>query len=128
MSKAYCVQESYMYDRETGNKEPRDLSSAQRFGSIVTVLGSNDKGSMTPDTVISKIAEKLQDFNYKDDYIFTSGGDPINFALVLSVLTSWGIPNFKYLRWERERSAEGKPTGNGFYVAVEIPLGDWEDV
>jgi hypothetical protein len=121
MSKVYCIQESYTKDQETNAFIPRDLSSAQKFGSVEILLNSQEKGSLSPDTVLNKIEDRLADFNHETDYLCSTGGDPLNIGLVFCILTRWNVPFVKFLRWERERVG-GKPTGQGFYIAVQIPL------
>ncbi len=118
MSRAFCVQESYMRDKNTGAAIPRDLSSAAEFGSVEFLLSQDEKGSLTPAFVMDKLLTKLSDFDPESDYLFTSGGDPLNFPLAVAALKELGVDKFKYLRWERSRNN----ASGGFYVATDVRL------
>lgn len=103
--------------------QPRDLSSANRYGRIVTVLGVADRPGIKPGPCYFKLCKDLRNFRPDKDYICFAGGDPLSLGLAFGALVYNGVREFNFLRWERERSTTGeRTTGVGFYVPTRILL------
>lgn len=117
MPTCYCVQEpSLERDRVTGNLIPKDLSSAQRYGTVVFLLSQEDKPSLTTGPCARKIAQGLKNFK-PEDYLFFAGGDPHGYFIAGNIMTQLGFSEVNTLRWEREiDAATGKRLRSGFYV------------
>lgn len=114
MPTAYCVQKP--------RGKTHDLSSANRFGNVVTILEAYDNPSLNPAGCLHKINRALKDFG-PDDMVFMAGGDFLSLALALCVLKDLGFKNVNYLRWERERDIDGtRKVGVGYYVQEPLPL------
>jgi hypothetical protein len=108
MTTAFCVQ--------APRGKSHDLSSANRYGNIVTILSATDNPSLNPGACMHKMNKALKDFG-PDDVIFMAGGDYLSLAFGLLILYQQGFKEVKYLRWERERDIEGnRKVGHGFYV------------
>lgn len=119
----YVVQEPPpIWNRQTGKSVLKDLSSAQRYGRLMTVLGSSDQPSLTPGPCLFQLQKGLREFNPSDDYICFAGGDPMSLALALLVIRDFGIKEVKTLRWDRERTTSGERKTGGFYTPISTPL------
>lgn len=122
-SVVYIVQEPPMiYDRASKRHFSKDLSSAQRYGRIVYILGPSDQASLTPGPCMHKLRKELKDFRPDADYICFAGGDPMSLALAMLVLRDMNINTATALRWDRERDTSGERKNGGFYVPVSTPL------
>jgi hypothetical protein len=114
MAIAYCVQKP--------RGKQHDLSSANRFGRVVTILDEADNPSLNPAGCLHKINRALKEFS-PDDIIFMAGGDFLSLALALCALKDLGFKEVNYLRWERERDIDGtRKHGVGYYVQEPLPL------
>jgi hypothetical protein len=114
MATAYCVQ----MPRGKG----RDLSSANRYGTVETILSEIDNPSLNPAACLHKLSKALRDFG-PHDVLFSAGGDHLSLALALCVLKDQGFSEINYLRWERERDIDGqRKAGVGYYVKAPLPL------
>lgn len=101
----------------------RDLSSAQRYGKLVSLLSLREQASLTPGPSLFKLQKLLRDFNPDKDYVCFPGGDPMALALTMLTLRDMNFREIQYLRWERERSIDGERFNNrGFYLNVSVPL------
>ena len=107
-------------------QEPRaakDLSSAQRYGTLQPILGAGDDVGLTPGPALHKLARALRRFA-GDDYLCAAGGDPLGLALALVALRNeTPLREVQFLRWERERDIHGRRLqGVGFYVPTKVQL------
>ncbi len=107
--------------QEPTTTSPRDLSSANRYGKIISVLAIGDRPSMLPGPTLHKLRKGLRDFK-PDDYLVWAGGDPLAMMLAGVVMTELGYREFKFLRWDRERGTDRSRTGGGFYIPTAINL------
>lgn len=102
-----------------------DLSSAQRYGKIETILSSADVASLAPGPCLFKIRQAFKRYR-PGDYICYALADPAAILLVGLVLAEQGLERepIQWLRWERERTTDGKrvPGGVGFYVPTIIDI------
>lgn len=64
----------------------------------------------------------LHEFDKEKDYLCFAGGDPVSLALAMLALRDMGHVFINLLRWERERSPDGKKLYGGFYVPVKTKL------
>lgn len=100
----------------------KDLSSAQRYGTLQTVLPDGTRPSYAPGPTLMKLAKGLRNFR-EEDFLCAPGGDPLGLALALLALRYNGVREVQYLRWERERSIDGaRQAGAGYYVPVRLSL------
>ncbi len=99
----------------------KDLSSAQRYGKVLHILGPRDQASLAPGPCLFKIKKTLRDFNPETDFLCYAGGDPHTLLLVGFALRDLNIRDARFLRWERERDTEGRRKPGGFYVPVGMP-------
>ena len=114
MPTAFCIQ--------APRGKSRDLSSANRFGDVETILGAKDNPMLSPGPVLHKLKQALRNFT-PDDMIFAAGGDHLSLGLALCVLKDMGFKEVQYLRWERERDINGqRKRGVGYYVKAPLPL------
>lgn len=116
----YVVQEPPPF-RRGGRLVAKDLSSAQRYGKLVTILANDDQPSLTPGPALHELSKALRQFNPSTDYLCWAGGDPMSMALAIVALKEQGVHYVPTLRWERERDNDGQRTRGGFYVPIEVP-------
>lgn len=121
-SRIFLVQQPPPTYRRGHPPVTKDLSSAQKYGTIIPVLAEGEQPSSTPAACMNRIYDVVNTFDEKTDYVCFAGGDPMSLALTLLVLADIGVESAKVLRWERERNFEGSRTGGGFYLPVETPL------
>lgn len=122
-SVVYVVQEPPpVYNRTEGKTVHKDLSSANRYGTLMPILSKGNQASLTPGPSLSELHRKLRHFNPDLDYICFAGGDPMSLALALLVLRDMNVKEVSILRWDRERSTDGVRTAGGFYTPVVTPL------
>lgn len=105
----------YLIQEPTTDRIPRDLSSANRYGKIVSVLSAEHKPSLLPGPSLHEMRRVMKNF-HPDDYILWIGGDPMGPLLAGYVMNELGYRSCKFLRWERERDLDGRRTGTGFYM------------
>jgi hypothetical protein len=102
-----------------------DLSSAQRYGKIETILSSADVASLAPGPCLTKIRQAFKRYR-PGDFICYALADPAAILLVGLVLAEQRLDRepIQWLRWERERTIEGKRVqgGIGFYTPTIIDL------
>lgn len=119
----YIVQEPPpVRNVHTGKSIMKDLSSAQRYGRLMMLLGSSDQASLTPGPCLFQLQKGLRDFNPNEDYVCFAGGDPMSLALAMLVLRDYGFKEVQTLRWDRERGVDGERKPGGFYSPVTTPL------
>lgn len=111
-----------VFNRRTGELMPKDLSSANRYGELVTILPSRYSVSDLPGPTMRLLYNALKDFEPSRDFICFSGGDAMALALAMLVLRDMNHRDVRVLKWDRERSLDGERTGVGFYVPVLTPL------
>lgn len=97
-----------------------DVSQADRYGTVVELLGERDKPSFYPDACFHKLASRLSTFNQDQDYILWAGGDAVSLVMLGVVLEQCKVTHFRWLRFNRAVGADGKRTGSGEYVPVLI--------
>ncbi len=110
MNKVYIVQEP---------PHERDLSSAESYGQLVTVLTTYDRPSITPGPCLYKLRSELSKFT-KEDYLVWTGGDPMGALLAGIVIAELPFNEIKLLRWDRKKDLNGVRTEVGFYVPVVL--------
>lgn len=98
----------------------RDLSSANRYGTVHFIMEANPPPSLAPGQAIQQTRKALRDFDETQDYIAWAGGDPVATFIVGAVLAEKGVRAVKWLKYDRERSPDGTRTGAGFYTPVTI--------
>lgn len=99
---------------------PRDLSSAEQFGTLHTVIDDEAAQVGYAPARIRRLMEKeFVKFDADEDFIVQAGGDPWMLFVAGMVVNSLfpGKP-VKTLRWEREIGEDGRR--RGFYVPVHI--------
>lgn len=100
----------------------RDLSSAQRYGTLRPLLTRSDKPGTAPGPCLWKIYQTLSKEYSNGDYLCVPGGDPLAAVLVGAAIGSLGLDEINMLRYERSRDLEGNRTKVGFYVPVSCKL------
>lgn len=95
-----------------------DISPAINLGQFVFVFDSHEQPGLTPGPSMNKARKILKDF-CNEDYILWAGGDPAALAVVTLVASDMNHGVINFLRWERERNAEGR-TGRGYYMPVRL--------
>lgn len=100
----------------------RDLSSANRYGTVHFIMEAHPAPSMAPGQAIQQARKVLRDFNETEDYIAWAGGDPIATFIVGAILAECGVKSVKWLKYDRERSPDGTRTGAGFYTPITVRL------
>lgn len=96
-----------------------DLTSAQKYGTLVPIFTRSDRPTIRPQQAIEKAKLALRDFR-EDDYVLWATGDPCGLFIVSSILAQKGFTRVSYLRWERTRNAYGERDGSGLYVPLII--------
>jgi hypothetical protein len=117
----YLVQEPPPI-RTSGGLITKDLSSAHRYGKLLTILTAQDQASLTPGPILNKLTRELHEFNPRTDFICFAGGDPMSLALALLALRNMNYSEVQTLRWDRARSIDGRREPGGYYVNVNTPL------
>jgi hypothetical protein len=120
-SRVFVVQEPPPM-RRGGAMVHKDLSSAQRYGRLVTILSSQDQPSLTPGPMLHKLSKALRDFDPSLDFVCFAGGDPMSLALALVALKDLNLRDVQVLRWDRERDTSGERMNGGYYVNISTPL------
>jgi len=103
---------------------PADVRPAKIYGEIEYILGTGDRTSSNPDLTVHKLFKALETFSPETDFILWAGGDPLSLMLTGAVMIELGLPRYKYLRFEKDRSrpvSNGEPAV-GFYVPVQVDL------
>lgn len=111
-----------MRDPETGVRRPRDLSSANRYGTIRFVFNRDEHPSLTPSESLVQAQKVLANFDPHNDYVCYAGGDPLSIAITFLALKALRIHTVQFLRYDRERGRDGGSSGHGFYVPVTVNL------
>lgn len=102
---------------------PADTSAAAIYGEIVTILGTGDRTSSSPDLSAAKLFKAFESFDSENDFVLWAGGDPLSCMLTGAVLAELGILRYKYLRFEKDRARTGNGVPvTGFYVPVQVNL------
>lgn len=104
------------------SKSDRDFSSANRYGTVKFAISEHNSPSRVPGQAMIEARRSLKGFREDIDYISCSGGDPVAMFVLGSVLKDMGVKRVKYLRYDRERSTDGRRTGAGFYTPTTIVL------
>ena len=110
----------------------RDLSSAQRYGTIVYLIDDPEfQASLFPAKALMEIVNRLRewDYNPERDYVVFAGGDSVGALMLGQITSAFGritrrniIPKFyRTLRWDRELQPDGTRAG-GFYTPVVVPF------
>lgn len=112
-----------------------DLSSAERLGQLVPVLGERDSPSLALAPALVKMRTALRDYNPDEDHLLAAGGDQLASFLAGMVMTDEGLlrrGEVSWLRWDRNRDFDGRRDLNrGEYQPVRFSLngpgnkGDW---
>ncbi len=100
----------------------RDLSSAEKYGKIVSIIGSNEKPSINIPSALSKITNAMTKYRPEFDVIVFAGSDPIVEFLLGVVAERLQLKELTKLIWNRSRDPEGRLNGGGFYVPKKIQL------
>lgn len=94
-----------------------DLSSAQRYGTIVPVLSGKDNPGQAPGPALFKLKHALRDYQ-PQDFVAYALADPAAAFLAGMVFAREDLMRepVNWLRWDRERSTDGERQRGGFYV------------
>lgn len=106
-------------------RKQADVSPARSYGEIFFALTHSDRTSLNPSLVYRKLRQVMTQFKPETDYILWSGGDPVSFLLLGSILLEFGMKRVRYLRYEKRQGIVGYDSSTGYYVPVEISLGDF---
>lgn len=111
----YAVQRQLAYDAGSGGLKPKfDLSSAEEFGQIAYVLGSN--AAPWSDGIVAEAELGLKDYASGRDHLLLIG-NPVLIAVVSAIAARRG-PVLKFLQWSgKERR----------YLPIEVNLLPGED-
>lgn len=111
--KVWLIQESW--------SQNADLSSAQRYGTVMPILTPQDHPGRMPGPALFKLKKALKDY-HPDDYIAYGLADPAGLFLAGMVFARENMMKepINWLRWERERDTEGERTKGGFYTPTKI--------
>lgn len=103
-----------------------DLTSAERLGTVVPVLGERESPSLALAPALVKMRQALRDYDPKTDHLLAAGGDQLASFLAGMVLTDEGILRSEpvsWLRWDRNRDFDGRrDMSQGSYVPVLFGL------
>jgi hypothetical protein len=103
-----------------------NLSSAERFGTVVPVLGERESPSLALAPALTKMRTALRDYDPTSDHLLAAGGDQLASFLAGMVLTDEGILRndpVSWLRWDRARDFDGRrDPSNGSYEPVQFGL------
>lgn len=108
-----------------------DLSSAERYGTVVPVLGERESPSLALAPALIKIRKALRDYRPEKDFLLAAGGDQLASFIAGMVMTDEAILSKGYvtwLRWDRDRDFDGRrDSSKGEYVPVRFNLnGFWK--
>lgn len=93
----YVVQQHMRRNRQTGNLEPTfDVSPAEKFGEIVTLMPPQASPLEDPETVLDQLREKLSDMRDGDHILLC--GNPILIGLT-AVAASEYVDEVRFLQW-----------------------------
>ncbi len=111
--KVWLLQESW--------SQNADLSSAQRYGTVMPILSADDHPGRMPGPAIFKIRKALKGY-HPDDYVAYGLADPAAPFLAGMVFARENLLHqpVNWLRWERNRDTEGERTKSGFYTPTPI--------
>lgn len=98
-----------------------DLSSAQRYGKVVTILDATDIPGRAPGPALFKLRKALKEY-HPQDYVAYALSDPASLFLAGMVFARENLMRepVNWLRWDRERSPSGERLVGGFYTPTPI--------
>ena len=110
----------------------RDLSSAQRYGTIVYLIDDPEfQPSLFPAKALMEIVNRLREWDYhpERDYVVFAGGDSVGALMLGQITSAFGRVSrgntttkfYRTLRWDRELQPDGTRAG-GFYTPVVVPF------
>jgi hypothetical protein len=102
-----------------------DLSSAAQYGPISTIFEADARPALTPGPSIHHIRKILREYN-EGDFFLWAGGDPAALFMVGAIVQEVAPYGTNFLRWERVM-ADGRRTGQGFYIPVRITFREKKD-
>ncbi len=107
----YVVQNQMRMSDRTGELEPKfDMSSAERFGTLVYLLSPTAR-PFTSAPIIQQLKEKLKDFG-NDDYLLLIG-NPCLIGFAVAVAAGMNSGWINVLQWDGRKRE---------YVSVEADL------
>lgn len=111
--KVWLLQESW--------KPDVDMSSAQRYGTVIPILTRLDVPGQAPGPCLFKLKHALRDY-HPDDYVTYALSDPAAPFLAGMVFANEGLLRepVNWLRWDRERDINSQRTKGGYYIASKI--------
>lgn len=103
-----------------------DLTSAERLGTVVPVLGERESPSLALAPALTKMRSMLRDYDPANDHLLAAGGDQLASFLAGMVLTDEGLMRdepISWLRWDRNRDFDGRRDATlGSYQPVRFGL------
>lgn len=97
-----------------------DLSSAQKYGTLIPIFTRSDRPALRPSTAITKAQRVLESFSPADHILWT-GGDPCGLAIIMAVLGK-RHEVISFLKWENYRDEMGNRNGTGYYAPIHLNL------
>lgn len=88
-----------------------DLSPAERYGTVIPVLGERESPSLALAPALIKMRAALRDYDPAQDHLLAAGGDQLASFLAGMVLTDEGLlarAPVSWLRWDRNRDYDGR--------------------
>lgn len=120
---------------QSANRATYNVSPAMEYGNIRFIFTQDKFPSPSADLVnaIEHAWECLKDYDCENDFIVWAGGDPISMLIVAPILYEVSTGVVKYLKYERGRDDDGRPTGKGYYVPLVVgvfnePASEEDDV
>lgn len=84
-----------------------DLSSAEKYGTVITVLGERESPSLAPAPALIKLRQAIREYNPDTDFFLSAGGDPLAALMIGMLLVDEG-KSASWLRWDRNRDFDGR--------------------
>ncbi len=104
-----------------------DLSSAARFGAIVSLLERGEHPGLNPEYASRRLKERLEKFDPEKDHILWVMGDPLSLMLITAELIARGVTSFSWLRSSRKLDANKNRTGEIQYFPTRVDLSRFKD-
>jgi hypothetical protein len=98
----------------------RDLSSAEKYGKIIPIIGAEEKPSINIAAALNKMLRAMSTYSPENDFVCFAGSDPIVQFLLGIAAERLQISEITHLIWQKDRSATDRTSG--YYLPKKVQL------